>query len=222
MHLGRNPRQNRKDSISFVIHPLPSIFYRLASLLGLATGFIYHCSDHQFFSVNYTFFIRPPFKRINFLIYFFFTWTTSTNIMRIFSLAALAISAYGASSQTVLLDENVPCSDFAEVFGSFTGMKTKCRGKSNKKKTKQFCNLICENGQQNVWSTKPIKVWDIIHILKRDLNAIYFNSAKQRKADQTLAHTTGDQIRSRMPESFATQRKNVHNLRQCTMSQTSF
>jgi len=77
--------------------------------------------------------------------------------MRIFSLAALAISAYGASSQTVLLDENVPCSDFAEVFGSFTGMKTKCRGKSNKKKTKQFCNLICENGQQNVWSTKPIK-----------------------------------------------------------------
>lgn len=74
--------------------------------------------------------------------------------MRIFSLAALAIAANG---QTVQLDENTPCSDFAEVFGSFDGMKTKCRGKSNKKKTKQFCNLICENGQQNVWSTRPIK-----------------------------------------------------------------
>jgi hypothetical protein len=74
--------------------------------------------------------------------------------MRIFSLAALAVGAFG---QNVMLDENTPCSDFAEVFGSFPGMKTKCKGKSNKKKTKQFCNLICENGQQNVWSTRPIK-----------------------------------------------------------------
>merc|ERR1712141_794974 len=53
--------------------------------------------------------------------------------------------------------ETTPCSDFANVFGSFDGMKTKCKGKSNKKKTKQFCNLICENGQENVWSTRPIK-----------------------------------------------------------------
>jgi hypothetical protein len=74
--------------------------------------------------------------------------------MRIFSFAALAIGAYG---QSVMLDENTPCSDFANVFGSFDGMKTKCKGKSNKKKTKQFCNLICENGQENVWSTRPIK-----------------------------------------------------------------
>lgn len=74
--------------------------------------------------------------------------------MKIFSLAALAI---GVASQTVQLDENTPCSDFAQVFGSFDGMKTKCKGKSNKKKTKQFCRLICENGHQNVWSTKPIK-----------------------------------------------------------------
>merc|ERR1739848_910452 len=74
--------------------------------------------------------------------------------MKIFSLAALAI---GVASQTVQLDENTPCSDFSEVFGSFEGMKTKCKGKKNKKKTKQHCNLICENGQQNVWSTRPIK-----------------------------------------------------------------
>merc|ERR1739848_450526 len=33
-----------------------------------------------------------------------------------------------------MLDENTPCSNFAEVFGSFDGMKTKCKGKSNKKK----------------------------------------------------------------------------------------
>merc|ERR1712039_359483 len=78
----------------------------------------------------------------------------SKNKMKIFSLAALAI---GVASQTVQLDENTPCSDFAEVFGSFDGMKTKCKGKKNKKKTKQHCNLICENGQQNVWSTRPIK-----------------------------------------------------------------
>jgi len=80
--------------------------------------------------------------------------------MRIFSLAALAVSAYGqrgSQANTVMLNEDTPCSDFAEVFGSFEGMKTKCKGKSNKKKTKQFCNLICENGQQNVWSTRPIK-----------------------------------------------------------------
>jgi len=93
--------------------------------------------------------------------------------MRIFSFAALAIGAYG---QSVMLDENTPCSDFAAVFGSFPNMKTKCRGKSNKKKTKQFCNLICENGQQNVWSTRPIKVCDFFLFSKKKYFFNKFNN----------------------------------------------
>ena len=76
--------------------------------------------------------------------------------MKIFSFAALAVAASAGS--TVLLGDDVPCSDFAAVFGTISGMKTKCRGKTNLKKTKQKCNLICDNGQANVWSTKPIKV----------------------------------------------------------------
>ena len=74
------------------------------------------------------------------------------------SIAALSVSVLAQRQNVVFLDESTPCSDFDEKFGSFDGMKTKCKGKSNKKKTKQFCNLICENGHANVWSTKPIKV----------------------------------------------------------------
>jgi hypothetical protein len=73
------------------------------------------------------------------------------------SIAALSVSVLAQRQNVVFLDESTPCSDFDEKFGSFEGMKTKCKGKSNKKKTKQFCNLICENGHANVWSTKPIK-----------------------------------------------------------------
>merc|ERR1712228_1020332 len=105
--------------------------------------------------MGFQFFFRP--QKSTFLKLFFPTCRPTNQkvtTMRIFSLAALAIGAYG---QSVMLDENTPCSNFAEVFGSFDGMKTKCKGKSNKKKTKQFCNLICENGQENVWSTRPIK-----------------------------------------------------------------
>lgn len=74
--------------------------------------------------------------------------------MRLFSL--LAIGAYAASN-SIQFDETTPCENFEDIFGKFDGIKTKCHGKSNKKKTKKFCNLVCDNGYDNVWSVRPIK-----------------------------------------------------------------
>lgn len=71
----------------------------------------------------------------------------------------------GVSAQApagrIFFDEDLPCDDFDAKFppSSFPDMKTKCKTKHNakKNKTKTRCNLICKNGQENVWSTKPIK-----------------------------------------------------------------
>ncbi|CBY08669.1 unnamed protein product [Oikopleura dioica] len=80
--------------------------------------------------------------------------------MKLSALMALAGSTVSAKRPVnVFMDETLPCDNFAEVFPAdqFPDMKTSCKVKSNKKKTKAFCNLLCLNGQHNVWSTKNIK-----------------------------------------------------------------
>lgn len=82
--------------------------------------------------------------------------------MKISAFVALAGVSAQAPSGRIFFDEDLPCDDFDVKFppSDFPDMKTKCKTKHNakKNKTKTRCNLICNNGQENVWSTKPIKV----------------------------------------------------------------
>lgn len=82
--------------------------------------------------------------------------------MKISAFVALAGVSAQAPAGRIFFDEDLPCDDFDAKFppSSFPDMKTKCKTKHNakKNKTKTRCNLICKNGQENVWSTKPIKV----------------------------------------------------------------
>ena len=82
--------------------------------------------------------------------------------MKISAFVALAGVSAQAPAGRIYFDEDLPCSDFDAMFpaSQFPDMKTKCKTKFNEKKnkTKTRCNLICKNGQENVWSTRPIKV----------------------------------------------------------------
>ena len=84
------------------------------------------------------------------------------SFMKISAFVALAGVSAQAPAGRIYFDEDLPCSDFDAMFPSsqFPDMKTKCKTKFNEKKnkTKTRCNLICKNGQENVWSTRPIKV----------------------------------------------------------------
>lgn len=81
--------------------------------------------------------------------------------MKISAFVALAGVSAQAPAGRIFFDEDLPCDDFDVKFppSLFPDMKTKCKTKHNakKNKTKTRCNLICNNGQENVWSTKPIK-----------------------------------------------------------------
>ena len=76
------------------------------------------------------------------------------------------VALVGVRAQTpadkIFFDENLTCDDFDTKFPAslYPDMKTKCKTKHNKKrgKTKTWCNLICKNGQMNIWAVKPLKV----------------------------------------------------------------
>ena len=84
--------------------------------------------------------------------------------MKISALVAFAGVSAQAPSGRIYFEEDLPCDNFADLFppSDFPDMKTKCKTKRNikKNKIKTRCNLLCLNGQENVWSTKPIKVND--------------------------------------------------------------
>merc|ERR1711893_369757 len=81
--------------------------------------------------------------------------------MKISALVAFAGVSAQAPSGRIYFEEDLPCDNFADLFppSDFPDMKTKCKTKRNikKNKIKTRCNLLCLNGQENVWSTKPIK-----------------------------------------------------------------
>ena len=75
-------------------------------------------------------------------------------------IALVGVSAQ-APADKIFFDENLTCDDFQTKLESFyPDMKTKCKTKHNKKrgKTKTWCNLICNNGQENYYAVRPLRV----------------------------------------------------------------
>ena len=107
--------------------------------------------------------------------------------MKISALVAFAGVSAQAPTGRIYFEEDLPCENFADLFPpeDFPDMKTKCKTKRNVKrnKVKTRCNLLCLNGQENVWSTKPIKVTYPLFLFALSLRKILVQApAKQRRS----------------------------------------
>lgn len=76
--------------------------------------------------------------------------------MKVFSIATLATVAL-AQKGTMFLDEDVECDNFGGKFDKIKGMKPVCNANKGPVQKKWRCNLKCSNGNENVWSIRPIK-----------------------------------------------------------------
>ena len=62
-----------------------------------------------------------------------------------------------AQKGTMFLDEDVECDNFGGKFDKIKGMKAVCTANKGPVQKKWRCNLKCANGNENVWSIRPIK-----------------------------------------------------------------
>jgi len=74
--------------------------------------------------------------------------------MKIF---ALGLATLAQAQQWMYLDEEVPCTEFNTKFEKIKGVTAKCTANKGPVQKKWRCHLKCANGNQNVFSVRPIK-----------------------------------------------------------------
>ena len=77
--------------------------------------------------------------------------------MKVFSITTLAAVAMAQKGNTMFLDEETKCDNFGGKFDKIKGMKSVCTANKGPVQKKWRCNLKCSNGNENVWSVRPIK-----------------------------------------------------------------